>query len=96
MENRTEETAMIPFYVHEGEINRLERINKRFFTLLLIVFFAFIGTNAGWIIYESQYEDTTITQDVDTGEGAAIISGTGNVYYGQNQTDGENPPAQNP
>ena len=61
--NVVEQPASIPFYVHEGEINRLERINKRFFILLLIVFFALVGTNAYWIWYESRYEDVVVTQD---------------------------------
>lgn len=61
--NVVEQPASIPFYVHEGEINRLERINKRFFILLLIVFFALVGTNAYWIWYECQFEDVVVTQE---------------------------------
>lgn len=61
--NVVEQPASIPFYVHEGEINRLERINKRFFILLLIVFFALVGTNAYWIWYENQFEDVVVTQE---------------------------------
>lgn len=57
------ESAMIPFYVHEGEVYRLERANRRLFILMLIVFLAFITTNAGWIIYESQFEDVVVTQE---------------------------------
>lgn len=93
-ETAREDAAMIPYYVHEGEINRLERINRRFFALLLIVFLALIGTNAGWIVHESLYEDVVVTQDIDTGEGSAVLSGTGDVYYGENKTDSENPPKE--
>ena len=96
MDNNKEEKAMIPFVVHEAEVNRLERINKRFFILLIIIFLAFVCTNAGWIIYESQYEDVVVTQDVDTGSGDAAISGTGDVYYGADQTDSQNPAKENP
>lgn len=83
----SERPASIPYFVHEGEVNRLERINRRLFVLLLVIFLAFIGTNAGWIIYESEYQDVVVSQDVDTGEGAAVISGTGDVYYGEDQAD---------
>lgn len=92
--NVVEQPASIPFYVHEGEINRLERINKRFFILLLIVFFALVGTNAYWIWYESQFEDVVVTQDVSTGEGAAVVSGTGDISYGEDKTNSENPPQE--
>ena len=37
-------------------------------------------TNAGWIVYESQYQTVEVSQEVDTGEGAALVSGTGDVY----------------
>ena len=96
MDNSKEEKVMIPFIVHEAEVNRLERINKRFFILLILIFLAFIGTNAGWIMYESQYEDVVVTQDVDTGSGDAAISGTGDVYYGANQADSQNPAEESP
>ena len=82
MPNSKDAIAAIPFVAHEAEMDRLERINKRFFILLLIVFLAFIGTNLGWILYESQYEDVVVTQDVDTGDGTAVVSGTGDAIYG--------------
>lgn len=56
-----EETAMIPFFAHESAVNRLERMNKRLLILLLVIFIAFVGTNAYWIWFESQFEDTVVT-----------------------------------
>lgn len=76
--------VMMPYFVHEGEMSRLERMNKRWFIAFMIVLVMLIATNAGWIIYESQYDKMVITQDVDTGEGAAVISGTGDANYGEN------------
>lgn len=85
--NVVEQPASIPFYVHEGEINRLERINKRFFILLLIVFFALVGTNAYWIWYECQFEDVVVTQENADGynnyigNDGDIINGTTDSSY---------------
>lgn len=90
-EIRNEETAMIPFYVHEGEINRLERINKRFFALLLIVFLALVGTNAGWIIYESQFEDVVVTQENADGVNN-YVGRDGDIINGK--ADNPNPPEE--
>ena len=75
---QNEETAMIPFFAHESAVNRLERMNKRLLILLLVIFIAFVGTNAYWIWYESQFEDQTITQTVtqDSGDGGS------NTYNG--------------
>lgn len=69
--NDEQKSAQIPYYVHEMEMTRLERLNKRLWIFLLIVFVALIGTNAGWIIYESQFQDEVYTYEVqqDSGDG---------------------------
>lgn len=59
------------------------------------MFLAFIATNGTWIWYESQWEDVTVSQEIDTGEGNAIVSGTGDITYGKSETDGQNTGAQN-
>ena len=67
-------------YYHEGEVARLERTITRLFWALIMTILLLVGTNAGWIIYEAQYEDTVVTQSVDTGEGAAYVAGIGDIY----------------
>lgn len=84
MENKT-----IPYYAHESEVARQERHIRRLWILCIIIFVALIGTNAGWIWYESQWEDQVITQDVDTGIGAAYVTGVGDIN-GTDQTNGQN------
>lgn len=75
-------------YYHEQEVSRLERHNKRLWITLLVTLFFLVATNAAWIWHESQFEDTVVTQDVDTGEGSAYITGVGDVY-GTSQADGQ-------
>lgn len=83
----------IPYVVHEGDMARLERTNKRLWILCLVILVALVGSNCCWIWYESQWEDveTTTTQevsqDVDTGNGSAYVAGIGNIY-GEGETDG--------
>ena len=43
------ETASITYFVHEGEMTRMERTNKRLWIALLVIFAALIATNAAWI-----------------------------------------------
>ena len=92
--------ATIPFFVHEGEMARAERTNKRLWILAVILILALIGTNAGWIIYENQFEEqeytVSVQQDTDgsgdntfTGNTIRMIGGDEN-----GQTDGDdNDPA---
>ena len=56
-----EKQAMIPYYAHEGEMTRMDRINRRLWILVLVLALALIGTNAGWVYYESQFEDQEYT-----------------------------------
>jgi len=79
-----QDAVMIPYFLHEGEMSRMERANKRWFIAFMIVLVMFFVTIAAGIIYESQFDKMVITQDVDTGEGAAVISGTGDANYGEN------------
>ena len=88
MEDKAPDTIpeTIPYLVHEDHMVRMERTIKRLWILCIIIFFALIGTNAYWIWYESQWEDQVITQDIDTGEGDAVVAGVGNAY-GKDSTD---------
>lgn len=74
-----DKTAMIPYFVHEGEMARAERTNKRLWILCLILILLLTGSNALWFWYENQFEDVvtttqTVTQDIDTGDGPAIVN----------------------
>ena len=85
------ENVTIPFYVHQAEMARERKHSKMLFVLCLVIFFMLILTNGAWIYYENQFQDTvttdnTITQDVDTGDGDAIVSGIGDIY-GESKTD---------
>ena len=67
------------YLVYESALARMERQAKRLFILCIIIFSALILTNAGWIIYESQFtkETTTVSQDVETGDGETTVIGIG-------------------
>ena len=90
----SETPATIPFYAHEGEVTRLERINKRLWIAMLVVFAAFVLSNLAWIIYENQFEDVAYTYEVrqDSGEGGNNQYTDNRVVIGGDdygQTDGQ-------
>ena len=76
----------VDYRVHESALARMERMNKRLFLLCIVVFIAFMASNIGWLIYESRFEDNSVTQEVDTGDGNANVVGIGD-YYGEDKTD---------
>ncbi len=76
--------AQIPYYVHEAEMYRMERNNKRWFIAFMVVLFMLFATNIGWVVYESQFETVVVTQDNADGYNSYIgndgdiINGTAN------------------
>lgn len=79
----------IDYIIHESIMARQERYIKRLWILCLVIFAAFVITNAGWVWYESQFEDVVLTQDASTDGGGDVIvngTGTGNIYsYGESE-----------
>lgn len=95
MENEEIRPESVPYIVHESEMARMERVNKRMLAIIFTLLFIVIATNAGWIWYESYYIDESWTFEATTeGEGNAIANGNGEVYY-YGESEG-NTPNQNP
>ncbi len=53
---------MIPYIAYEAMAARQERTIKRLWILCIILIVSLLGTNAGWIYWENQWEDVVITQ----------------------------------
>lgn len=90
MENKTN-LPDVPYMVHEDDMARLERTVKRVWILCIILITALIGSNAGWIWYESQFiDEVSVEQDAEWEDGSHIIlNGTGEVTIdGQSTSEG--------
>ena len=82
----------IPFVVHEADMTRMERTNRRVWILCIILVILLFGTNAGWLYYESQFEivetsSQEVQQEIDTGDGDATVVGIGDINNGESKTD---------
>ena len=86
------EEKMISYIAFESTTARQERTIKRLWILCIILIVALLGTNAGWIYYEKQFEDVvTVEQDVEAtsdGDSDLNINTIGGDYYG-GQSEGE-------
>lgn len=78
---------------HEKEMTRLEVQSKRWFIAFIIVLSMLFVTNAAWVIYENSLQDVVVTQEIDTGEGDATVSGVGigDINYGEGETNNPGP-----
>lgn len=83
-----QQAVTIPFFLHENEMIRLERINKKWFIAFLVAIIMLFVTNAGWIIYESQFETYYYSQEASTENAPAIAllnTGEGDLNYNGNE-----------
>ena len=76
-------------YIMDSILALTERTIKRLWILIVLLIVLLFGSNAAWIWYESQFVDEVVTQEVDTGEGDAIVAGIGDVIYGESTSDSE-------
>lgn len=92
MEYENERVETIKLHVHEKEMTRLEIANRRWFILCIILLVMLFVTNGGWLYYESQFQDVTITQEATSEDGNNYINGTGEMTFnGEGETDDPDP-----
>ena len=72
----------VPFIVHEGMMARAERTAKRLWITILLLIVLLVGTNAGWIWYQSQFEDIAISQENEDGYNN-FIGNDGDIFNGE-------------
>jgi len=82
----------VSYFAFDGAMAMMERTNHRQFIVIIVLILALIATNTAWILYEAQwevYEETTeeVTQDIKSDDGNTIVSGTGDITYGESETD---------
>lgn len=77
----------VPYIVHESITTKLERTIEKLWILNIILIILLVGTNAAWIYYENQFEDTVISQEVQTDEGDATVTGIGDIINGTGETN---------
>lgn len=80
----------VSYLAFESATSRQERTIKRLWIMCLILIIALLGTNAGWIWYNSQWEvveTTTVTQDLDASDGGDAIINDGVHINGESKTD---------
>lgn len=77
----------IPIVTYEKDEQRKERREKRYIFVIILLIVLFVGSNAGWLYYESQFETVSteeyqIDQTNDGGNNNSIING-GEVFNGE-------------
>lgn len=61
-----ENSLTIPFAVHESATARAERLTKWLVWVIVLLIVLLVGTNVGWLIYNSQFEVVEETTETVT------------------------------
>ena len=80
--SKDQPSETVPYIVHEGMMARAERTAKRLWITILLLIVLLVGTNAGWIWYESQFEDIAISQENEDGYNN-FIGNDGDIFNGE-------------
>ena len=90
----TKSPTSVPYVVHESAMARAERTQKSLVWVIVLLIVLLVGTNAGWLWYNSQFEvveetttETTITQENADGYNN-YIGNDGDIVNGE--TDNQN------
>ena len=81
--------ASVPFAAHKSAMARAERHTKALVWVIVLLVVLLVGTNAGWLIYNSQFEvveetttETTVEQDNASGYNN-YIGNDGDIVNGE-------------
>lgn len=81
----------VPYIVHESSMVRAERQAKRLIAIIILLIVLLVGSNIGWLIYESQFEtvestieEYAIEQNAESGNNNSIING-GEIVNGETE-----------
>ena len=70
----------VSYTVYQEAQARADRRFKYMWITVIFLIMLLVGTNVGWIIYESQYiESVSVSQDVSTQSSPAYVNGTGEM-----------------
>ena len=54
----------VPYVVHESAMARAERQAKRLVAVIILLIVLLVGSNIGWLVYESQFETTEAVEEI--------------------------------
>ena len=86
-------SASVPYIVHESAMARAERQVRSLVWVIVLLIVLLVGTNVGWLVYESQFEvveettETIVTQE-NAGGYNNYIGNDGDIVNGE--TDNKN------
>ena len=80
--SKNQQAADVPYIAYEAALTKAEFSFKRLWAAIILLIVLLFGSNAGWLYYESQFEETATTIEAEADDGGnAIANNNGMVNY---------------
>ena len=80
--SKNQQAADVPYIAYEAALTKAEFSFKRLWAAIILLFVLLFGSNAGWLYYESQFEETATTIEAEADDGGnAAANNNGMVNY---------------
>ena len=80
--SKNQQTADVPYIAYEAALTKAEFSFKRLWAAIILLIVLLFGSNAGWLYYESQFEETATTIEAEADDGGnAVANNNGMVNY---------------
>ena len=80
--SKNQQAADVPYIAYEAALTKAEFSFKRLWAAIILLIVLLFGSNAGWLYYESQFEETATTIEAEADDGDnAVANNNGMVNY---------------
>ena len=80
--SKNQQAADVPYIAYEAALTKAEFSSKRLWAAIILLIVLLFGSNAGWLYYESQFEETATTIEAEADDGGnAVANNNGMVNY---------------
>ena len=67
--SKNQQAKDVPYIAYEAALTKAEFSFKRLWAAIILLIVLLFGSNAGWLYYESQFEETTTTIEAEVDDG---------------------------
>ena len=80
--SKNQQAADVPYIAYEAALTKAEFSFKKLWAAIILLIVLLFGSNAGWLYYESQFEETATTIEAEADDGGnAVANNNGMVNY---------------
>ena len=71
---KNQQAADVPYIAYEAALTKAELSFKRLWAAIILLIVLLFGSNAGWLYYESQFEETATTIEAEADDGGNAVA----------------------